>query len=154
MQGKRSRLDTETPSPDGTTDTPDTNPDDMEGVYTYTYTAPTSDPINDLDLFSSDEEDAEDIDEARATEMVRKSMEHQAENKASDSGIIEEVSMRNFMCHSRLTIPLGPLINFIIGHNGSGKSAILTAITICLGAKASVTNRAGSLKSFIKEGEE
>lgn len=49
---------------------------------------------------------------------------------------------------------MGPLINFIIGHNGSGKSAVLTAITICLGGKASSTNRAGSLKSFIKEGQE
>ena len=38
--------------------------------------------------------------------------------------------------------------------NGSGKSAVLTAITICLGGKATATNRGQSLKSFIKEGEE
>lgn len=38
--------------------------------------------------------------------------------------------------------------------NGSGKSAVLTAITICLGGKATATNRGGSLKAFIKEGEE
>lgn len=49
---------------------------------------------------------------------------------------------------------LGPLINFIVGKNGSGKSAILTALTICLGGKASVTNRGQSLKNFIKEGKE
>lgn len=49
---------------------------------------------------------------------------------------------------------LGPLINFICGKNGSGKSAILTAITLCLGGKASSTNRGQSLKSFIKEGKE
>lgn len=58
------------------------------------------------------------------------------------------------MCHSKLRVKLGPLINFIIGHNGSGKSAVLTALTLCLGAKATVTNRGGNLKAFIKEGEE
>lgn len=34
-----------------------------------------------------------------------------------------------------------------------GKSAILTAITLCLGAKSSTTHRGSSLKSFIKENE-
>ncbi len=75
-------------------------------------------------------------------------------NAPADNGIIESVTMSNFMCHDFLTIRLGPLINFIIGHNGSGKSAILTAITICLGGKATATNRGGSLKSFIKNGQE
>ncbi|KAK9370828.1 P-loop containing nucleoside triphosphate hydrolase protein [Lipomyces kononenkoae] len=68
------------------------------------------------------------------------------------AGIIKSVELVNFMCHKFLKIDFGPQINFVIGHNGSGKSAILTAITICLGAKASVTNRASSLKSLIKEG--
>jgi chromosome segregation ATPase len=45
-------------------------------------------------------------------------------------------------------------MNFIIGHNGSGKSAVLTALTLCLGGKATATNRGSSMKSFIKEGEE
>jgi chromosome segregation ATPase len=56
------------------------------------------------------------------------------------------------MCHVRLHCELGPLLNFIVGENGSGKSAILTALTLCLGGKASSTNRGGSLKSFVKEG--
>ncbi|KAL8953621.1 MAG: hypothetical protein Q9222_000547 [Ikaeria aurantiellina] len=77
-----------------------------------------------------------------------------ADNAAADNGILESVSCSNFMCHNYLEVPLGPLINFIIGHNGSGKSAILTAITICLGGKATATNRGQSLKSFIKEGTE
>ncbi|KAL4995717.1 hypothetical protein BDV10DRAFT_174240 [Aspergillus recurvatus] len=58
------------------------------------------------------------------------------------------------MCHDHFQVELGPLINFIVGKNGSGKSAVLTAITLCLGGKASTTNRGQSLKSFIKEGKE
>lgn len=91
----------------------------------------------------------------QATQFVsQQKMKSVASNRPADNGIIESVTMTNFMCHDYLTIRLGPLINFIIGHNGSGKSAILTAITICLGGKATATNRGGSLKSFIKNGQE
>jgi chromosome segregation ATPase len=76
------------------------------------------------------------------------------QNVATDAGIIEEIQCINFMCHEHLTVTLGPLINFIIGHNGSGKSAVLTALTICLGGKATTTNRAQNLKSLIKEGKD
>ena len=71
-----------------------------------------------------------------------------------ESGILESVHVINFMCHENYIFELGPLINFICGKNGSGKSAILTAITLCLGGKASSTNRGQSLKSFVKEGKE
>ncbi|WFC99623.1 RNA helicase [Malassezia yamatoensis] len=67
-------------------------------------------------------------------------------------GVIERVDMINFMCHQNLSIDLGPRINFIIGHNGSGKSAILTAMTLALGGKASVTSRGSSIKDFVREG--
>ena len=75
-------------------------------------------------------------------------------NRAADNGIIESITCINFMCHAYLEIPLGPLINFVVGRNGSGKSAILTALAICLGGKASSTNRGQSLKSFIMTGQE
>ena len=45
-------------------------------------------------------------------------------------------------------------VTVIVGHNGSGKSAVLTALTLCLGGKATATNRGKSLKGFIKEGRE
>lgn len=67
-------------------------------------------------------------------------------------GIIEKIEMANFMCHDHFELELGPQINFIIGQNGSGKSAVLTAISVGLGAKASETNRGSSLKLLIKNG--
>ena len=68
------------------------------------------------------------------------------------AGVIKRVSLKNFMCHANFELELGPRLNFIIGHNGSGKSSILTAISVCLGAKATETNRGNSLKDLIKEG--
>ncbi|KAG0091325.1 Structural maintenance of chromosomes protein 6 [Podila epicladia] len=70
----------------------------------------------------------------------------------AEMGVIEMIEMFDFMCHKHLKVPFGPKINFIIGHNGSGKSAILTAIMVCLGGKANATNRAQSLKALIREG--
>lgn len=106
------------------------------------------------DGLSEDASD-EDLFEEQATQYVTQQRSRELrDNEAAENGIIESVTCTNFMCHSFLEIPLGPLINFIIGHNGSGKSAVLTALTVCLGGKAAATNRGGSLKSFIKEGEE
>ncbi|KAL8681292.1 MAG: hypothetical protein Q9186_002603 [Xanthomendoza sp. 1 TL-2023] len=101
---------------------------------------------------SSDDEDM--IEEQETSFRTQQHGSGSLGNTPADNGILESVSCSNFMCHSYLEVPLGPLINFIIGHNGSGKSAILTAITICLGGKATATNRGQSLKSFIKEGTE
>ncbi|KAK2757853.1 Structural maintenance of chromosomes protein 6 [Arachnomyces sp. PD_36] len=95
----------------------------------------------------------EDIDE-RATQAVQEKYARQVENIAAEYGIIERVECYNFMCHEHFSVELGPLINFIVGKNGSGKSAVLTALTLCLGGKASATNRGQSLKNFIKEGKE
>ncbi len=56
------------------------------------------------------------------------------------------------MCHSSLIIELEDHVNFITGQNGSGKSAILTALCVAFGIKARGTQRASSLKDFIKNG--
>ena len=93
--------------------------------------------------------------EIEATQFREKQQRKQREeNQAADNGIIETVTCENFMCHTFLEVSLGPLINFIVGHNGSGKSAVLTALMLCLGGKATSTNRGGNLKGFIKEGQE
>ncbi|KAJ2999294.1 Structural maintenance of chromosomes protein 6 [Globomyces sp. JEL0801] len=69
-------------------------------------------------------------------------------------GTIEYISLTNFMCHSRLELSLGPKLNFITGQNGSGKSAVLTALTVALGGKATFTNRASSIGNLLKEGQD
>ena len=96
----------------------------------------------------------EDLDTMRATQIIRQKNKRIMDNMPAENAIIESVTCINFMCHTKLHVALGPLINFIIGHNGSGKSAVLTAITLCLGGKATATNRGQSLKSFVKEGQE
>ncbi len=94
----------------------------------------------------------------------------------ADIGIIEEITLVNFMCHKHLNIKFGPNINFIVGQNGSkyqrcivyytliakskcslivlnlsgGKSAVLVALTIGLGAKAGFSNRGLRITDLIR----
>ncbi|XP_022771788.1 structural maintenance of chromosomes protein 6B-like isoform X2 [Durio zibethinus] len=70
----------------------------------------------------------------------------------SGAGTIKRIRLENFMCHSSLEIELGEWVNFIAGQNGSGKSAILTALCIAFGSRAKDTQRASKLKEFIKTG--
>ncbi|KAK0101479.1 Structural maintenance of chromosomes protein 6 [Cadophora gregata] len=86
--------------------------------------------------------------------MAKKMGTKTGDNRAADNAIIQKITCRNFMCHDNLVVPLGPLINFVVGMNGSGKSAVLTAITLCLGGKTAATNRGASLKALIKSGRE
>lgn len=94
--------------------------------------------------------DTEKDDYIATQKLAKRQNKIVGENAVAESGIIESITCCNFMCHERLHVELGPLINFIVGVNGSGKSAVLTGLTLCLGGKASDTNRGGSLKSFIK----
>ncbi|KAM5164061.1 structural maintenance of chromosomes protein 6 [Mantella aurantiaca] len=72
----------------------------------------------------------------------------------AEVGIIENISLKNFMCHSLLgPFRFGPNVNFVVGNNGSGKSAVLTALIVGLGGKAATTNRGSSVKGFVKEGQ-
>ncbi|TYI52158.1 hypothetical protein E1A91_D12G227800v1 [Gossypium mustelinum] len=70
----------------------------------------------------------------------------------SGAGTIRRIRLENFMCHNSLEIELGEWVNFITGQNGSGKSAILTALCIAFGCRARETQRASKLKEFIKTG--
>ncbi|XP_068698748.1 structural maintenance of chromosomes protein 6-like isoform X1 [Montipora foliosa] len=70
----------------------------------------------------------------------------------SVSGKLELITLVNFLCHSHLEVPLGPNVNFIIGKNGSGKSAIMTGVVVALGGRALQTSRGLCLKNFVKKG--
>lgn len=58
---------------------------------------------------------------------------------------MKSVKLINFMCHKHFEINFNPRINFISGCNGSGKSAIQTAMVIGLGGMASKTNRSAKI---------
>ncbi|XP_055849270.1 structural maintenance of chromosomes protein 6 [Episyrphus balteatus] len=68
-------------------------------------------------------------------------------------GKVIRMHLTNFMCHSNLVVNFSDRVNFLVGNNGSGKSAILAALVLGLGAKASATNRSQSMKKFIKTDE-
>ena len=67
-------------------------------------------------------------------------------------GMIDQIQVINFMCHAHLSVKFGSNINFIIGSNGSGKSAILAALIVGLGGKTTTTSRGTSFKNLIKYG--
>ncbi|VDB98254.1 unnamed protein product [Peniophora sp. CBMAI 1063] len=115
---------------------------------------------DDMDV-DDDEDGAEHTDamgtddEAELEKEVRESIRQRGNRPTASAkyGVIDKVEMYQFMCHQHLTFNFGPRINFIIGHNGSGKSAVLSAITIGLGGKANSTGRGSGLKAFIREGQ-
>ncbi|XP_019154834.1 PREDICTED: structural maintenance of chromosomes protein 6B-like [Ipomoea nil] len=71
---------------------------------------------------------------------------------ANQAGTISKIRLENFMCHNNLEIDFGDSVNFITGQNGSGKSAILTALCLAFGSRARGTQRANTMKDFIKTG--
>ncbi|XP_074291145.1 structural maintenance of chromosomes protein 6B-like isoform X2 [Silene latifolia] len=84
--------------------------------------------------------------------MADLSDQYNFSQRATTAGTIRRIKLENFMCHSSLEIEFGDRVNFITGQNGSGKSAILTALCIAFGSRAKSTNRAGALKDFVKTG--
>ncbi|XP_028295871.1 structural maintenance of chromosomes protein 6 isoform X1 [Gouania willdenowi] len=99
------------------------------------------------------EDEGEDIDSLQEDPFLCQQLQCVADVE-SDAGIVESISMKNFMCHSHLgPFAFGSNVNFFVGNNGSGKSAVLTALIVALGGNAHATNRGLSLKGFVKEGE-
>lgn len=69
------------------------------------------------------------------------------------AGYIRKLTLKNFMCHDHFQLEFGSQMNFIVGRNGSGKSAVLTGLSVGLGAKATDTSRGLSIRSLIKDGK-
>ncbi|CAK6961936.1 structural maintenance of chromosomes protein 6-like [Scomber scombrus] len=100
------------------------------------------------------EEEDENVDDSEQEDPLLSRQMLRAGEVVSDAGIVESITLKNFMCHSLLgPFTFGPNVNFIVGNNGSGKSAVLTALIVSLGGNAQATNRGSSLKGFVKEGE-
>lgn len=96
----------------------------------------------------NDEEDNDDEDDEEEDDE-----EEDDSSRVARAGYIQRLVLKNFMCHDHFELNFGPYTNFIIGRNGSGKSAVLTGILIGLGAKAFETSRGSSTKSLIKDGK-
>jgi AAA15 family ATPase/GTPase len=111
-----------------------------------------------MHLYDSDEPgDAENGHAELADENVLTSVSGDSERYTHEAGIVEVIFMQDFMCHRKLTVNFGrcvhnhtPLrthasqhllrhVNFITGANGSGKSAIVAALQLCLGCTARKT---------------
>ena len=69
-------------------------------------------------------------------------------------GQIKELRMLNFMCHKNFSMQFHPThMQIVTGANGSGKSTIANAVSLCLGAPARTTGRTSNVQSFIRKGE-
>ncbi|KAG2789513.1 Structural maintenance of chromosomes protein 6 [Phytophthora cactorum] len=119
----------------------------------------TSETEDEMDtLIADNEEDYADDDVAVGGKRRMKTSSTQLfqmdAHIETEMGVVEEIYCENFMCHRKLRVSLCPHINFITGENGSGKSAIIAAIQICLGASARSTHRGKSIKNLIRHGHE
>mmetsp|Transcript_37241 Transcript_37241/g.48150 ORF Transcript_37241/g.48150 Transcript_37241/m.48150 type:complete len:241 (+) Transcript_37241:177-899(+) len=95
----------------------------------------------------SDSDTEENLEETGAAAVEEKT-------RSCEAGIIDRIYCENFMNHKKLDLQFCRNINFIHGQNGSGKSAILAALQICLGARASTTHRGENLAVLIKRNKE
>jgi len=97
-----------------------------------------------------EDDEMEEEEEEEEEEEFQEEEEEITKIDEPESGIIELISLENFMCHRRFEIKLGNNVNFISGENGSGKSALLVALIIALGAKAGFTNRGHKLTDLVR----
>ncbi|CAM9329091.1 unnamed protein product, partial [Choristocarpus tenellus] len=107
--------------------------------------------MGDLEGDDMDEDQEEGTRNTRVTDKLNTTVTNcRKPLGAPESGLVSKIMVSNFMCHRKLSIHLCRQVNFIHGRNGSGKSAILAALQICLGARAKLTNRANKLDDLIR----
>lgn len=92
------------------------------------------------------------VTQTDSAERIERAIIHDIEQNIR-SGKILKIQLKNFMCHRNMVVEFNKRANLLVGNNGSGKSAVLAALTIGLGCSASLTNRSSSLKQLIKHGE-
>ena len=67
-------------------------------------------------------------------------------------GSIVRVTMENFMLCDDMTVYPQPGFNVVLGHNGSGKSALVTALCLGLGGELGSLARCEQLESLVRRG--
>lgn len=68
-------------------------------------------------------------------------------HRRSSAGIIRNVRMENFMCHSHLQIELGEWVNFITGQNGSKPLSL--SLSQCVYVFVSIANFLVNYRSLV-----
>jgi structural maintenance of chromosomes protein 6 len=107
-------------------------------------TTPPSELTDTVKRARSDPLDSSDTDKRARSGSTEDSL-----NSSFLEGQIKEIELENFMNHKKRYLKLGPNLNFITGHNGSGKSAFAVGLQVCLGAKS---ERSSRLSGLIREG--
>ena len=75
-------------------------------------------------------------------------------NSRYEVGAIVRVKLHQFLTYQDVEFKPGPRLNVVMGPNGTGKSSIVCAIAIGLGASPRVLGRADTLTEFILTGKE
>ncbi|KAI5475018.1 hypothetical protein MNV49_002076, partial [Pseudohyphozyma bogoriensis] len=134
---------------------PASSPPPLPSDNDYVQNDAGGDQSDDEDMIDDEEEDAKDREKAERLKATQRST-----GTVAKSGVITQVVLHNFMCHTFCDIKFGPQINFLVGHNGSGKSAVLTGISMALGGNAKATlgkeadSSATCLVTLSNEGED
>ncbi|KAI5132012.1 structural maintenance of chromosomes protein 6 [Nematocida ausubeli] len=66
---------------------------------------------------------------------------------------LQNIQLVNFMCHDNLYVAFTKKVTCLVGNNGSGKSAIMIALGVLFGVRATAM-RGHSYKQYIKTGED
>ena len=68
----------------------------------------------------------------RTTATVTPSKRTRASDDKHHKNLLQKITVKDFMCHAKLDMEFGERVNFIVGQNGAGKSAILNALQVSL----------------------
>ena len=69
------------------------------------------------------------------------------------AGTISRINLVNFMSHANFSADFSRGLNFVVGQNGAGKSALLVAVCTAFGLSARATHRTeDGAKGLVKEG--